>query len=264
MNKKYWLYVLFAQFIVLILARNFLSYSTFGTIANSVIYNATSAVAVISGLFAVKSYGIANMRGKMFFYITVGIFLWSLGDILFDFFKFYLKIEAFPSLIDIIYLTGYPIFFIGLLKERDFASINWSQKKKYLFFASSLMLIFLSSYSIMFLSYSSENNLMENLFNFLYGVGDIFLAIILIFNLFIAIEYKKGSFFAPWLYFFIGVFFIYFADILFGIYFQEYAANTRIARNLDLIYAAGYLFFAYGFFSFSQIVNKLRVKINPF
>jgi diguanylate cyclase len=218
--------------------------------------------ALISALLAAREYGLKNKHGKALLLIFAGITLWFIGEFLWLIFEHILHIEPFPSVADGFFLFGYPLLYIGLLLEYRSGKVKLSTPK--LLLNGTLAAIFgaLILFFGILPAYSIENSVLENIFSIAYSLGNLVLAITMIMILSLILEYKQGKIFYPWFFFFIGILTTITADLLFGVYFNEYLDGSIYHRNiLDLLWTSGYLFFSLSFFKFINIVREAREKI---
>lgn len=237
----------------------------FANVLVQIIFLVSPLIASICGIFLLRSYGLKSSHGKSFLLITLALGSWFFGDILWAIYTVILEIEPFPSYIDIFYLIGYPLFFIGFLKEVMSGKIKWTLKKVVLPFIVSIILIALTSYFIIYLALDPEASLLANIVSTLYGLGDVVISIIVLLLIVIAYEYKKGKMFFPWVIILVATLFLVVADILFAIFTTPYVEGVRIYQFIDLLWIGNYLLFAYGFFligfSIREIQNRFFEKL---
>ncbi|WP_312034437.1 bifunctional diguanylate cyclase/phosphodiesterase [Actinoplanes sp. TBRC 11911] len=84
-----------------------------GSTAGTLIYSGIGLASGLAILVAVRRYRLP--RPGMWYWIAAGMFANTIGDILYDHYKYVLDKEAYPSFADVFYLASYPCTLIGLL-----------------------------------------------------------------------------------------------------------------------------------------------------
>lgn len=233
-----------------------------GNLIVNIFYLLPSFIAIIAGIYTTRIFGIGNTRGNIFLLITLGTSLWFLGDFLFSFYAIVFKTDPFPSYVDCIYFTAYPLLFFGFLKEYRLGKITWTKNKKVITTLLITLLLVFTAYFGIFKAYSIDNTLWENVFAIIYGLADMVLVIIVAFLMLIAYEYKEGKLFRPWLYIFLSMLLTITADILYAIYFNEYEAGIKLAQYLDMLWIGAYFMLAYGLFLIGYTIKEVQTKIS--
>jgi hypothetical protein len=230
------------------------------------IYLSTSGIAVIGGIFALVTYGFKGPRTTTLFLLTMGIAYWFIGDTLFSYYQFILKIDPFPSLADAFYLTAYPFLLFGLINEVKAAKANWgrfNQPIAFLFGISATLLAIVVSYFGIFLAYDAKETLFANIIAMSYGVGDLLLILANMFVLILVWEFRGGKLSRVWLTLFVSFVLTLIADILFALFTVQYKAEMWFYKSLlDSLWMLSYLIFAYALFdlSFSLTDAFQRIK----
>src|SRR5579859_7032726 len=88
------------------------------------LYLSTPLIATIAGVMAIRSYGFSGPRTLTLILLTGGIGYWLVGDILFDYYAYFLKSNPFPSAADIFYTLAYPMLFLGLMNEIKVSQVH--------------------------------------------------------------------------------------------------------------------------------------------
>jgi hypothetical protein len=215
-----------------------------------------SLAIVAGGFFTAKQYGFKNYHGLSFMFLTFGMLLRLVGDIL-----WYASLAVdnalpFPSYLDAIYLISYPFLFIGFYRELFFEKIKLKPRDLYLPLVLSVLLVAGTTYYGVYKIYSPENTYWQNFIGMAYGACDVALAILLSFMIMKANEYKKGKFSTSWFIIFIGLSLYLVADVIYYAYFERYESGEL--SNLDLIWSASYLLTAYGFWSVGNIIEEIQ------
>lgn len=228
-----------------------------------IIYLVSPFIAVLSGFYLVKTYGIGGSRGKVFLFFTLGLLAWFLGDVLWMLFSVFLDIDPFPSVADVVYLISYPLLLTSVLIEVFTNKISWTAKKLVPAILLSAFLIIFTSYYGIYYAYSTDATMLENIVSIAYGVGDTLIAVLIIFVLMVSLEYQKGQFFLPWIGLFMGMIFMVFADILYAVYYEPYGLLIKTYQYIDLLWIASYLTFSYSQLCIASIVKGAQDKIKP-
>jgi diguanylate cyclase (GGDEF)-like protein len=84
-----------------------------GSTAGTLLYSGIGISSGLAILIAVRRYRLP--KPAMWYWIVAGIFASTIGDVLYDHYKYVLVKEAYPSFADIFYLASYPCMLIGLL-----------------------------------------------------------------------------------------------------------------------------------------------------
>lgn len=224
-----------------------------------------SLLAAGCGLIAVRAYaGIDNPHAKAIAFMALGVFFWFIGDFIWFVFEYFLNQNPFPSIADYFYLLAYPMLLFGMIIELQNNKLTWNAKKIALSTTISLILGIIVIYFGIIRAYIPSDPLLNNLVAMSYGVGDVVLIILASTILMVAVGYRKGRLFYPWLCILIGFFLILAADILFAIYRDEYENFVGMLRNIDLGWISGFLFIAFGFFSIGNAVRETCKKLLGF
>lgn len=218
-------------------------------------------LAVIGGVCAVRAFGSKSPHGKALSYMTAGIALWFVGEIIWVLFKVVFHIDPYPSIADFFYLVAYPVLLIGVVKEISLGKIEWNWLRKAGFGAILVLVLLVFGYFGIYLSYNPEAVFLDNAIGFLYNFGDVFLIIGAALILMLAFEYQGGRLFTSWLCFLIGMIVMFAADILFAIFTEQYEAIVWLYYQIDLLYIVSYLFMAYALFDMCGIIREAESAI---
>lgn len=258
MSKKFVLIVLTTFFIAALITYLSGDYTSLAV----QIWNLTPPfAAALTGILAVKVYGLNNPHARAFGFIALGIFFWFIGDFIWFILEYFFNQNPFPSIADYFYLFAYPLLLIGLIQELRANKMRWTYCKVISCILLSLFFGLIVFYFGIIKAFDSSDLLINNLIAIAYGVGDLLLIIFTVLILMVAIGYQKGKLFYPWLIILIGFFLILVADILFAMYHQEYENLEAISRNIDLGWISGFLFLTYGFYSIEYTVMQARNKL---
>jgi diguanylate cyclase (GGDEF)-like protein len=84
-----------------------------GSLVSNLVYNVVGLAAGVAVLVAVRMY--RPPRPAMWYWIAAGQFATALGDVTYEYFKYVLHEEPYPSFADVFYLASYPLALVGLL-----------------------------------------------------------------------------------------------------------------------------------------------------
>lgn len=260
MNKQLFLTILYAIF-----TANLLAYTMFNGNSNSflldVLFSLAPIVAVIVGFLLAREYGTHTVHGKSFLLITIGICFMAFSDFAWGTMKQFLDMKTFPSLVDVLHLTGYPFLIYGIVIW--LRTIPCKPGVYNLVIASliSLALLVIAVYSGIYGVVSAEKSFWENLFGSLYGVANMVVAVLLAIVFLRTISFGKGRFFYPTFFFFVGFVIHMNNDILYATLHEAYSTGGEIYALLDIFWVIAYLFVAYSFASQLYIIKDIQNRI---
>lgn len=237
-------------------------------IISNIVYLFPPFIAILAGYSAYRIYGDQkNLHAKALIFLTLGIIFLFIGELIWFYFLFILKIDPYPSIADVFYICAYPLLFLGLIQE---LKISDYQLKKITPGAGALITFFsiVFSYTVyyfnVYLAYDSTETLLNNFIALSYGVGDYFLIIPCIFILYTTLIYKEGKLYHSWFSILAGLIFMLLGDVLFAYYHEPYAASVWPYTLIDLTWIASYLLFADGFLSVRLIIFETQQKVKKY
>lgn len=233
-------------------------------IINQTLFLIFPILATLTGLLALKTYGLNNATGKSLFLITTGLFFWAVGEIVWYIFKNLLNIDPFPSIADGFFILGYPFIVIGLYKEFKKAHPKPTSLHRILPVSYTLIALLLTAsvlYFGVYSAYDSTADFLNNMIAISYGIGDLFLIINLLFVLSMIQAYSGGRLAAFWKAITLGFLLFLVADIIFAIYNIEYTENIKPYIYIDLLWMAGYLSLAYALLDNCLYIHKVKKRI---
>lgn len=222
------------------------------------------ALAVISGIYATRTYHTSNSHGQVMALLTLGLFCWFIGEVIFYYYQFTTLTDPFPSIADAFYLSAYPLLLIGLVKESMTHHANWKtirDSNRLVLTLSSFLILavaFIVLYFGVFIAYDSEMSMLSNAIAISYGLGDLLLLIPVLFILKMVLDFKGGKLFYSWAIILSGIFCIMLGDILFAINSEAYQNLEPLYTLIDIAWIAGYLLFAYSFFFTAKTIRELQ------
>ena len=197
---------------------------------------------VAAGFLLIKKYGIFNsLFGKCFFFLTVGLTLWFLGELLWPIYSRVLNVEMpFPSLMDFLWVGGYIFIGIGIYIIFTIFKPNLILKR-----LTQFLIIFLTLMAILAIIFLTpiiyKASFLEQVIYCYYLTADI---IILSLLMVVYRIFKEGEISKAWLILVLGITVIFLADIFFNL---ATSINSEFYLGLgDLIYINGYSLTALG------------------
>ena len=262
--KKFNLYLIFSIVVVFAYCCVSLLQSKNYPWLEDVIYLIAPISAFIVGLFLVRKFNLKSYQGWVLFFLVLGMFVFTLGELSWAYLFYVERIEPYPSIADVFFLGVYPISLIGLLIKIKAGKFTWSSvnfKKYFIFPVISFIVVTLVVYFGIYSAYVPEDNYASNIVSMLYGVGDLILICACFFVLIITIEYKKGKMFFPWLLITLSYSVLLVADVLFSANRDIYDESVAVTIIIDLIWIAGYFIFGLGMIKFLEIIESQEKNI---
>ncbi len=225
--------------------------------------------AALIGVYASRLYGFKSANGRTILFITGGIVCWALAEITFFILDFAMNSEnLFPSIADILFLLAYLFFLPGIYQGFVTAEIKLKNVKKSLLaivVSASVILTILVGYFVVYKAYDSSADVFANIVNISYGVGDLVLIIASMLTILVASEYSGGKLASFWKAMAAGFFMGLIADIMFAMYSDKLLGDVKPYTYIDLIWTAGYLFYAYAmlenYLHIYAIQKKIKLKL---
>lgn len=224
------------------------------------IYIIFPALAVLSGIFAVRGYGLKSGHGQSLLIMIIGISCWLLAEIIWLILDYIFHIQPFPSIADFFFIIAYPFIFWAIIKELINRKVTLTLYRELISLAVIITLGFMLGYTL-YQNFISDSQTFSSMIGIGYGVGDFLLLAIFIYIIFLAFDYEGGKLFKAWLMMFLGLTSFFAADLLFAIYHELYDQRIFTYRLIDLVWIIGYLFLAYGFFNFWFLTKEMGEKI---
>lgn len=229
------------------------------------LYLFTSFFATIGSLFAFSRFGLKNARAISLLCLTAGMGYWFLGEVIFNYYQYFLNIDPFPSVADVFYIFGYLYIFIALLNEIIISRVNWRLINKTTLFLVSIVAILFAiiiSYFGIYKAYDPSEVFLTNAIAIGYGVGDLFLILASMMLLILALEFRGGKLSRVWFILFLGFISTLVADILFAVYLEQYEMLEWFYKSLaDSFWMVGYLLFAWALFEFGFSIQDIYKRI---
>jgi hypothetical protein len=202
----------------------------------------------IVGIFRSKAWGFLKSNiGKALFFISLGLFSWGLGNVIWGYYNFILNTESpYPSLADAGFMPAYFFWVVGIvyLSKATGTKFTVSQAKNRLpLLVIPFGIIFLSSYflfSIKNRTFSSES-IIRIIFDFYYPWMDIVIISIAIIIFGLSINFFGGKYRLSIFAILLGFTFQYVGDFIFsymnsiGTFYNGGPADLMFSLALALI-----------------------------
>ncbi|MEK7183441.1 MAG: hypothetical protein AAB776_02275 [Patescibacteria group bacterium] len=266
MSKQIFLYITFFG----LLSFSLLSYwAGLGGERNLLFLNIAYLLApvfsVLGGLYAVKIYGWRGMTSRPFLFLTLGLLLWMIGEILWVYYDFVIEVTPYPSIADYFYLFAYVPLFLGLFEQVQLSKVRLKRFDPvivFLFGIIAILMAGLATYFGIFLAYDSASTLMENAVAIGYGLADMVIILCALLVLILAWEFRGGSLMRFYMFIFFGFSMTFIADVGFAVYNEEYLAGGWWIRNtLDSLWIMQYLYFGMAFFAFGLHLKVAQERL---
>jgi hypothetical protein len=226
------------------------------------VYLITTFIASIGAFLAFREFGIKHDNGKVLFLLFLGVSMWSLAEVIWFVYRFFLGIDPYPSIADLFFLLPYPIFALAIFQARK--SIGQKLNKKdwhfwTLDFLIGLLLVLTVSYFGIYKAYDSSADSVANILGISYGVVDLLLVVASLFSMTIMREFKKGKLGYFWAVMTVGFFLFLVADVLFAMFNVQYEENlAKPYTYIDLVWVLGYIVLGYGFFDKYIFIKRIK------
>ena len=190
-------------------------------------------------IFLLKSADSLIVINKTQWFILLSLLCWVTAEFLYGYYSGFLEIDAYPSLADVFYITGYLFFILFLV------SINETYKLELAFIVSSLvtfsLIVFYVLYVSIFVYEVSDfgGSIYDLILLFTYPIVDLFIIVGSIMYYFRGRSISLNKENTYWIFISFFGFFFLIADLAFG-----YNDIFNIINNdylFDLYYNIGYL-----------------------
>ena len=234
------------------------------------LYTAFPVAAALIGLYTSSIYGFNSANGRAILLITGGLVCWGMAETIgYVSDNFITAPTMDPQISDFFFLLAYPVFGAGVYQGFIAAEVKLKQTKKSLLaivLSASLVLTVWVAYFGVYQAYDSTVDLLTNIVNIGYGVGDLIIVIASMLTILVAREYGGGKLARFWKTIALGFFMLLIGDILyFTMYWDQYSQDLKPYTYIDLLWIAAYLLLAYGmlenYLHISEVQNKIRLKL---
>ncbi len=216
-------------------------------IFNRVITLLLPLMAILSGIYLLKTFSIKSLQGKAVLFFTISFLLYWIGDIIWMFYK-----EAVVSPADIPYLLFYIPFMAAIICGIRMSNPDMFTDKRKIILLSLITLVIIVAYLIFFpFSWDSTVSFIENLVTVGYVLADLILIIPLAF---LCYSLLSGALSSGWVLIFFGYALLIVGDLGYALNYSSYAAGNLI----DLAWNTGFLLFTYAFIRFLKAQDKAK------
>ncbi len=206
--------------------------------------------------------GFSSSMGKSVFFLSLGLFTWGIGTLIFAYYNIYLQIAVpYPSIADLFYIVSWPLWVVGMLQLSHATGARYSlqsSKGKAMLLFIPILVILISYYLLVVvgrggvLDVSLDGGGLKLFFDLAYPIGDVVVLSLAALIYSLSYSYLGGKF--KWAIYFIIIGFIanYLADFSFS-----------YTTTLETFYTAGWvdLLFTVAMFILSIGVTSLDPKV---
>ena len=208
---------------------------------------------LLSLIFAFQSYkliGFKSIQGKSLFLIFMALLFWFLGELTWGVYEILIGIKSpSPSIADIFWLSGYPLFICSLYYLSKMISVRFEKFKTIIIF-TLIFAISISIYKLTIPSLKEETTILEKVINNSYVIFD---GILLISLILVIVGFSNSKFILSWGLIFLSILVILIADIYYNIYSEIYETGDII----DILWDLGYLLFSLGFIIYKRTFKNI-------
>lgn len=228
-----------------------------------ILYIIISLVLIYQAVRYIRIFGSNLLLNKSFTFIWVAIIIWIIGGLFFEFYLMFGQ-TIYLNISDILFVFAYIPFAYGLYLEIKQNKISLYKINKTSKILIHLLIIIICAITI-FLSitkiYSPTASLIQNFIFIIYIIGDLILGIMTGVIAILILEYKGGKLASIWAGILTGIFFIYIADLFFGIYYYEYINKIWPFLNLDILLLLALIIFSFSFSKIFTFTDKAKLDI---
>ncbi len=222
-------------------------------IVTDIIYIPVTGIFVASAAMMVSRFGTVGSHGKAWLFFLGAAVTWFLAETLWTVFELVYNENPFPSIADVFYLIGYPLFFgflVYYLKPIRKAISKKMVVTAIIISASVVIpIIYISD------SYDPKVTALENILSTAYPVGD---AIILVPSLIGVSLFFRGEVNFTWSLVCIGIIFFTVGDL--GFQFTTFNNTYYTGHPVDIVLMWSYIMFAFGAIDHLRIFKKEKPR----
>jgi hypothetical protein len=185
--------------------------------------------------------------------LTLGLFLWAVGEMLWAVYELILREEApYPSVADVVWICGFIPFFIAFYARYRSLGVTPTRRQALIGIGLAALLAILVAILVIrpILTSGEDASLAEQMLNIAYPLGDLLTALIVLLCMF---ALAGGALSRPWLILAAGFFVVSVADLLFSYatWNDLYRVGSSSGTNLltfvtDILYYSSYVLIAFG------------------
>lgn len=207
--------------------------------------------AVITGYYALRLHGTETLHGKALLFLVLGSLFWAFGELFWALLETILKVEPFPSIADVFWYIGYPLFGIGLYYIWKITRASAAKQRIFIGALAILAtLIIVSFYGIFPHLADPGLTKLERAIVLGYVILDF---AVIVGEIIIIVSLLGRELIKPWAIILIAGFFTVFADIMFA----QIASLYESGSFFGVLWDAGYILMAFGFFYYRQTISGM-------
>lgn len=217
---------------------------------------------VVGWIFAKKWGGFKSILGKSLMMFSWGLLAQFLGQLLYNYYIYYLGIEEpYPSIGDLSYFASVIFYIIGVYYLAKVSGMKLALKTikgKMLAFGVPIIVLLLS-YILLLRGYDfSEASPVLLFFDFGWPIGQAIYVSIAILALFISKNILGGMMRKPIMILILALISQYLADFAFSYQFSVNPDSTYVGDFLDYLYFVSYFFMTVSLFSIGNMFYKVQ------
>lgn len=223
-------------------------------------YGGAPLLLVITSIWTLRSVETKTHHTQYLLPMTIAYILLFIGEIIWLYLEYLLKIEPFPSIADILFLASYVPLALAYIVAIKFAKVTITQSRLIAFVVISIVLTFITIRWGIYAAYDPNATMNSNIISISYAFGDLIIMFGALAAILLVAEYKGGSLSNMWLAFAVGLSVTWGADILFAIFNTIYNDNLYLSYIMDSLWIAGYLCYTWGMLIAAESIKKIRDK----
>ncbi len=228
-------------------------------------------LASLKGFMAAKRWGgMSSVLGRSIGLLSLGLFLWSAGELIWSYYNLVLEVEApYPSVADVGFASGVTLYAASTVLLTRLAGVNLVLKKKPLLWWGIIILCGLSVALTYYLAvvvakqgefFSDTTDKLKTFLDVFYPVADFVSFTLVAIIAAIAGKYLGGKLRLPLILTFLGMLVMYFGDIIFS--YTTTVGTFYNANWGDLVLFAGANLLALSLLAYNESVPRLKVQEN--
>jgi len=217
----------------------------FMLVFTNILFPATAGVAALFSFSTLKKYGWTGKAkfSRVWLGFSLGILLWSLGELTWAVYVLYLDVNPYPSLADGFYLGGYVFLFLALTSFFRMFQSGFSKPMLLKTVSVTGVLALVVALSLFLPIVASSDNSVTLALDIAYPSLDVMLFFFAFAVLLIFIEGEVGK---AWFFLTLGVILNVAADLLFS--YAELQGFYYEGHPFELLWLWGYVAFLLGFY----------------
>lgn len=255
-------YAIFGAITIFWLTGNYLlyEYEQIATLTQSILMIIFAGLAGVMCLILSTKYKISSESGKVWLCISLGMFGWMIGDILYTYFDVFTGEAPFPSIADFFYLIAYLPLTLGFIIQSKIIKVPLNMKEK---IVNAIVYITISIIVVVYVLifpiqswYEGEAIPIEDLFEItiavLYPLLDlVLLALVMI----VLTKFRHGKINRSWSLLIAGILMTIVGDILFN-WVENVIGASILFEMYDLFLLAGYFLIYLGAFFLISLLGR--------